>query len=82
MISKFTNYVMQDGKKSVALKIMDDTFKEIIAKGQKDPKAIFDKALENIMPRIEVRPKRVSVITSLHDTNSISHMRVSDLFEL
>lgn len=59
MIVKFTNYVMLDGKKSLAKKIMDDTFAEIAAKGQKNPQGIFFKALENIMPRIEVRPKRV-----------------------
>lgn len=59
MIDKFTNYVMLDGKKSVAIKIMDDTFAEIKAKGQKDPQGIFMKALENVMPKIEVRPKRV-----------------------
>ncbi len=59
MLEKFTNYVMLDWKKSVALKIMNDTFTQIKAKGQKNPKAIFDKAIENIMPKIEVRPKRV-----------------------
>jgi small subunit ribosomal protein S7 len=59
MLEKFTNYVMLDGKKSVAIKIMNDTFEEIKAKGQKNPKAIFDKAIENIIPKIEVRPKRV-----------------------
>jgi len=59
MFDRFTNYVMLDGKKSVAIKIMDDTFEEIKSKGQKMPKAIFDKALENIIPKIEVRPKRV-----------------------
>ena len=59
MIVKFTNYVMLDGKKSVAKKIMHDTFAEIEAKGQKNPQGIFFKALENIMPRIEVRAKRV-----------------------
>lgn len=59
MIDKFTNYVMMDGKKSIAIKIMADTFEEIKAKGQKDPQGIFMKALENIMPKIEVRPKRV-----------------------
>ena len=56
---KFTNYVMLHGKKSLAIKIMNDTFEYIKAKGQKNPKAIFDKAIENIMPKIEVRPKRV-----------------------
>jgi small subunit ribosomal protein S7 len=59
MFEKFINYIMLDGKKSLARKLLDDTFAEIKAKGQKDPKAIFDKALENIMPKIEVRPKRV-----------------------
>ena len=59
MISKFTNYVMLNGKKSLAVSLMNQTFEEIKSKGQKDPKAIFFKALENVMPRIEVRPKRV-----------------------
>ena len=59
MLEKFVNYIMLDGKKSLAQKLLDDAFEEIKAKGQKNPKAIFDKALENIMPKIEVRPKRV-----------------------
>ncbi len=59
MIDKFINYVMLDGKKALAKKIMQDTFAEIESKGQKNPKGIFFKALENVMPRIEVRPKRV-----------------------
>ena len=59
MILKFTNYVMLDGKKALAKRIMQDTFAEIEAKGQKNPQGIFFKALENIMPRIEVRAKRV-----------------------
>jgi small subunit ribosomal protein S7 len=59
MTDKFINYVMLDGKKSVAKKIMADTFEEIKAKGQKNPQAVFDKAIENVVPKIEVRPKRV-----------------------
>jgi small subunit ribosomal protein S7 len=59
MLTKFTNYIMFDGKKSLAQKLLSDAFEAIKAKGQKNPKAIFDKALENVMPRIEVRPKRV-----------------------
>ncbi len=58
-ISKFINYIMLDWKKSLAIKLMDETFEEIKKKWQKDPKAIFFKALENVMPKIEVRPKRV-----------------------
>lgn len=59
MMDKFVNYVMLDGKKSLAKKIIADTFEEIKAKGQKNPQAIFDKAIENVIPKIEVRPKRV-----------------------
>jgi small subunit ribosomal protein S7 len=59
MLDKFINYIMLDGKKSLARNLLDEAFAEIKAKGQKDPKAIFDKALENVMPKIEVRPKRV-----------------------
>ena len=59
MMDKFTNYVMLDGKKSLAKKIMSDTFEEIKSKGQKNAQWVFDKALENVLPRIEVRPKRV-----------------------
>jgi small subunit ribosomal protein S7 len=59
MLEKFTNYVMLRWKKSLALKLMDDTFEDIKSKWQKSPKAIFDKAIENVMPKIEVRPKRV-----------------------
>jgi len=59
LVDKFINYVMKDGKKSLAISLMNDTFEEIKAKGQKNPEAVFSKALENVMPKIEVRPKRV-----------------------
>jgi small subunit ribosomal protein S7 len=58
-IEKFINYIMLDGKKSLAIRLFEETLNEIKAKGQKNPKIIFEKALENIMPKIEVRPKRV-----------------------
>ncbi len=59
LVDKFINYVMKDGKKSLAISLMADTFEQIKAKGQKNPEAVFAKALENVMPKIEVRPKRV-----------------------
>lgn len=59
LLEKFTNYVMLEWKKSLAIELMDKTFEEIKNKGQKDAKAIFFKAMENVMPKIEVRPKRV-----------------------
>jgi len=59
LLAKFINYVMLDGKKSLAQRLMNETFEVIKSKGQKKPKEIFMKALENVMPKVEVRPKRV-----------------------
>jgi len=59
LVDKFVNYVMKEWKKSLALKLLNDTFEEIKAKWQKKPEEVFSKALENVMPKIEVRPKRV-----------------------
>lgn len=59
LVDKFINYVMKDWKKSIAINLLSNTFEEIKAKGQKKPEEIFFKALENVMPKIEVRPKRV-----------------------
>ncbi len=59
ILEKFTNYVMLDGKKSLANDLIIKTFEEIKNKWQKDPRSIFIKAMENVMPKIEVRPKRV-----------------------
>ena len=47
MLDKFVNYIMLDGKKSIAKKILNDTFEEIKSKGKKNHNAIFDKSLEN-----------------------------------
>ena len=58
-LMKFTNYVMKEWKKALALKIMSNAFEEIKKKWHKNPEEVFEKALINIMPKIEVRPKRV-----------------------
>lgn len=57
-IAKFVCYVMMEGKKTLANKIINSAFKAIEAKGM-NPEETFDKAFENVMPKIEVRPKRV-----------------------
>jgi small subunit ribosomal protein S7 len=56
---KFINYIMLHGKKSIARRIFKDVMSEVEKKGHKDPKAIFEKAIENIKPSMEVRPKRI-----------------------
>ncbi len=56
---KFICCLMKNGKKSIARKVLKNTFNEIQKQGNKKPKEIFEKALTNVSPQIEVRPKRV-----------------------
>ncbi len=58
-VSKFINYLMWDGKKSLATKIVYDTFDIMEKKGEGKAIEIFNKALENIMPEMEVKSRRV-----------------------
>lgn len=58
-LKKFINYVMKDGKKTLAYKIMNATFDILRQKGYSNPEEVFGKAVDNIMPKIECRPKRV-----------------------
>jgi len=56
---KFINYVMLDGKKTVARRIFADMLEEISKRGHKNPREIFLRAIENAKPAMEVRPKRI-----------------------
>lgn len=58
VIAKFINYLMRRGKKTVAQAIFYGAFEIIKAKGQ-DPLKIFDLAMKNVGPVMEVRPRRV-----------------------
>ena len=60
LVSKFINCIMWDGKKSVAEGVFYDAM-DIIAKKAKDvpPLELFEKAVDNVKPMIEVRSKRV-----------------------
>ena len=57
-VAKLINKIMVSGKKAIAQKIVYETFKNIKDQGQ-DPLITFEKALENISPKMEVRPRRV-----------------------
>ena len=50
---------MLDGKKGVAEKILYEAFEEVKSKTGQDPVSVFEKALENIKPQLEVKSKRV-----------------------
>lgn len=56
---KFINYIMHGGKKTVARKIFNDMLGEIERRGNKTPKEVFRRAIENAKPSMEVRPKRI-----------------------
>lgn len=57
-VAKLINKLMYDGKKSVAQKAVYGAFDIIRAKGE-DPVTTFEKALDNITPKMEVKPRRV-----------------------
>lgn len=60
LVSKFINCIMWDGKKSVATRVFYDAM-DLIAQKVKDapPQEVFQKAIENVKPLIEVRSKRI-----------------------
>ncbi|MBB5335754.1 30S ribosomal protein S7 [Pectinatus brassicae] len=58
-VTKFINKVMLSGKKSVAEQVVYDAFDRIKDKTGKDPLEVFETALNNVMPVLEVRARRV-----------------------
>ena len=58
-VTKFINKVMLSGKKSVAQRVVYDAFEIIREKSGKDPLEVFETALRNVMPVLEVRARRV-----------------------
>jgi len=59
-IEKFICCMMQQGKKSIARRIFKDTLEIIKTRTKEDPMEVFNKALLNVTPLVEVRPKRVA----------------------
>ena len=58
-VAKFINYVMKDGKKTTAQKIVYGAFDRIAEKTQKNPVEVFETAIKNVSPLLEVKSKRV-----------------------
>ena len=63
VVTKFMNSVMHDGKKSVAEAIVYGAMGLIETKTKQDPLGVFRQALDNVMPQIEVRSRRVGGAT-------------------
>ena len=58
-VSKFVNTIMMSGKKSVAERIVYGAFEIISSKGGKDPIEVFNLAMNNVKPLVEVKSRRV-----------------------
>jgi len=63
VLTKFMNYLMLDGKKSTAERIVYGAFEVMEAKSKTDPLAMFHEALDNVKPAVEVRSRRVGGAT-------------------
>ena len=63
ILAKFMNNLMKDGKKSVAEKIVYGAFDNIESKLKIDPVKVFHDAIDNVMPSVEVRSRRVGGAT-------------------
>ncbi|MBI2098911.1 30S ribosomal protein S7 [Candidatus Uhrbacteria bacterium] len=58
-VAKLVNYIMRRGKKTIAEKVVYRAFEVMADKSKKDPLEIFDLALKNVMPTVEVKSRRV-----------------------
>ena len=63
VLAKFINFIMYDGRKDTAEKIIYSTLSKIKEKTKNDPIKIFNEAIENIRPNLEVRSRRVGGAT-------------------
>jgi small subunit ribosomal protein S7 len=76
-VSMFVNRLMKNGKKSTAQSILYDAFEIMEDRMNKPPLEIFEQALDNAMPRVEVRPRRVGGSTYQVPVEVPPHRRVS-----
>ncbi len=63
LVTQLINKVLLDGKKSAAERIVYGAFDQVAEKTGQDPLAVFKKAMENVRPTLEVKPKRVGGAT-------------------
>lgn len=59
LVTRFINKVMSDGRRSTAAKLVYLALEAIKDQSKQDPLSVFEKAIQNISPKMEVRPRRV-----------------------
>ncbi len=63
LVQSFINRLMERGKKSVATRVLYDAFDMIQARSNQDPLEVFEQAVRNTSPMLEVKPRRVGGAT-------------------
>lgn len=59
LIQKMTNQLMKKGKKNLARKILNQTLQQIEQKTQQDPIHVFEQAISNVVPAVEIKARRI-----------------------
>lgn len=59
LVTRFINKVLKDGNKATAQKVVYQALEAIKEQSKQDPVSIFEKAIQNVSPKMEVRPRRV-----------------------
>jgi small subunit ribosomal protein S7 len=77
LVAKFVNRMMRGGKKSVASGVMYDAMDIMETRSKRNPLEVFEKAIENAMPVIEVKPRRVGGSTYQIPVEVPSHRRLA-----
>ena len=63
VLAQFVNIIMEDGKKATARALVYNAFNIIAEKTKEDPLEVFRKAMANVAPAVEIRPRRVGGAT-------------------
>ena len=63
LVTQVTNKILQRGKRTVAERIVYSALEQVAAKTESDPVAVLKRAVENVRPELEVRPRRVGGAT-------------------
>lgn len=76
-VSMLVNRLMKDGKKSIAQGILYDSLEMVEARTKRPAIDVFEQALQNVMPQIEVKPRRVGGATYQVPIPVESHRQIS-----
>ena len=76
-LARFINMVMRSGKKSVAQRIVYASFEIVEQKAQKPAMQVFEEAMRNLMPSVEVKPRRVGGATLQVPVEVVPHRQES-----